>query len=78
MSDAKILKTKVMEEDIACGTITFRNVTSYNIMVANFNGLLFIYSSDYELLWAIKLDYVPLKIIVHDHENIKGMLTILS
>lgn len=67
VSNAKIIKTKVMEEDISCGAIAFRNVSAYNILVANFSGQLFVYSSTYELLWAIKLDYVPLRVIVCDH-----------
>jgi hypothetical protein len=53
-------------------------LSAYNIIVANFSGQLFIYSSNYELLWALKLDYVPLRIIVCEHEEIKGALTILS
>ena len=53
-----------MEEDISCGAIAFRNVSAYNILVTNFSGQLFVYSSNYELLWAIKLDYVPLRVIV--------------
>lgn len=64
VSNAKIIKTKVMEEDISCGAIAFRNVSAYNIVVANFSGQLFVYSSNYELLWAIKLDYVPLRVVV--------------
>lgn len=64
VTHAKIMKTKVMEEDISCGAIAFRNVSAYNIIVANFSGQMFIYSSNYELLWALKLDYVPLRIIV--------------
>ena len=67
-----------MEEDISCGAIAFRNASTYNILLANFSGLFFIYSSNYELLWAIKLEYVPLRIIVHEHEEIRGMLAILS
>lgn len=53
-----------MDEDISTGTIAFRNINAYNIVVANFSGQLFIYSSNYELLWAMKLDYVPLRIII--------------
>jgi hypothetical protein len=30
------------------------------------------------LLWAVKLDYVAIKVIVCDHEEIKGMIAILS
>lgn len=67
VSNAKIIKTKVMEEDISCGAIAFRNVSAYNILVANFSGQLFVYSSTYELLWAIKLDYVPLRVVVCEH-----------
>jgi hypothetical protein len=47
VTNAKIMKTKVMDEDISCGAIAFRNVSSYNIIVANFSGQLFIYSSTY-------------------------------
>jgi hypothetical protein len=78
VNNAKIIKTKVMEEDISCGAIAFRNLNAYNILVANFSGQLFIYSSSYELLWALKLDYVPLRVIVCEHEEIKGALVILS
>lgn len=64
VSQAKIIKTKVVDEEISCGAIAFLNNNSYNLLIANFSAQLFVYSSNYELLWALKLDYVPLKIVV--------------
>lgn len=78
VAEAKIVKTKMMEEEISYGAIAFCNSHTYNIIVANFSGQLFVYSSDYELLWAVKLDYVPVKVIVCQHPSIKGMMVLLS
>jgi hypothetical protein len=30
------------------------------------------------LLWAIKLDYVPIRVHICQHKDIKGMLVLLS
>lgn len=54
-----------MDEDISTGSIALRNINSYNILVANYSCQLLIYTSNYELLWAMKLDYVPIRIIVN-------------
>ena len=77
MSHAKVIKTKVMEEDISAGAIAFKG-NEYNILIANFTNQLFIYSSNYELLWAIKLDSTPIRIFVCEHEEIRGALAILT
>lgn len=37
-----------------------------------------VYSSNYELLWAMKLDYVPIKVLVCQHSDIRGMMVLLS
>lgn len=37
-----------------------------------------IYSRDYALLWAVKLDYVPINIMVSDSQNLKGALIMLT
>lgn len=66
-----------MEEDISCGAIAFRS-TGYNIMIANFSAQLLVYSSNYELLWALKLEYIPIKLLICQHSEIKGMLVLLS
>lgn len=58
VNQAKIIKTKVMEDDISCGALSFKASkyqNNYNILVANISAQLFVYSLDYELLWAIKL-----------------------
>lgn len=55
-----------------------KDFSSYNILVAKFNLQLLIYSSQYELLWAVRLDSVAIKVIVCRHEDIKGVITILS
>ena len=80
VSQARIIKTKVVEEEISCGAIAFLNhsPSTYNILIANFTAQLFLYSSSYQLLWAIKLDYVPLKLLVCQHPELKGMLVLLS
>ena len=78
VQDGKIIKTKMMEEQISCGTITFSKGSSYNILIANFSGQIFVYSSSYELLWAVKLQYVPIKVVVCQHQIVKGMLVLLS
>ena len=67
-----------MEDEISCGAITFTKGNGYNILVANFSGQLFVYSSNYELLWAVKLEYVPIKVVVCQHNIAKGMMILLS
>lgn len=37
-----------------------------------------IYSRDYALLWAVKLDYVPINVIVSDSVYLKGALIMLT
>lgn len=37
-----------------------------------------IYSRDYALLWAVKLDYVPINAIVSDSVYLKGALIMLT
>jgi hypothetical protein len=78
VENAKIVKTKVMEDEISCGAIAFAGANRFNIVVANFSGQLFVYSANYELLWAVKLDYVPIALIICQHQNIKGMMILLS
>ena len=46
--------------------------------MANFSGQLFVYSSNYELLWAVKLEYVPIRVLVCQHASIRGMMVLLS
>lgn len=77
VNNAKIIKTKVMEDDISCGAIAFRT-NAYNIMIANFSAQLLVYSCNYELLWALKLEYIPIKLVVCQHPELKGMLVLLS
>lgn len=36
-----------MEEEISCGTISIKTPNSYTIIVANFTGQLYVYSSNY-------------------------------
>ena len=68
----------MMQEQISCGCIAFAKGISYNILIANFSGQLFVYSSNYQLLWAVKLDYIPIRIFVCHHADVKGMIVLLS
>ena len=63
VNNAKILKTKVLEDDISYGTIIDKH-DDYNVMIANFQYQLLIYSSEYVLLWAVKLDSIALRICI--------------
>lgn len=81
VNQAKIIKTKVMEDDISCGALSFKTSkyqNNYNILVANISAQLFVYSSDYELLWAIKLQYIPIKLIICQNADLHGLLVLLS
>ncbi len=37
-----------------------------------------VYSKDYTLLWAVKLDYVPIRLIVSENPLLKGALIFLT
>lgn len=37
-----------------------------------------IYSRDYALLWAVKLDYVPINVVVSDSVYLRGALIMLT
>ena len=63
---------------MSCGAISLCTGSRFNILVANFSGQLFVYSSNYELLWAVKLEYVPIKVIVSQHHSLRGILVLLS
>ena len=63
VSQASILKTKVLEEEISYGTV-IPKVDNYNIIIANFQNQLFIYNHEYTLLWAVKLDSIVLKVCI--------------
>jgi hypothetical protein len=53
VSESHIRKTKAMEEEISCGTVV-EKAGGFNILVANFSHQILVYSSNYELLWAIR------------------------
>ena len=77
VSDATIHQTKVFDDAISYGTIIEKE-SNYNLIVATFQSHLFIYTSEYQLLWAVKLEYVALKIVVFQDKMLKGALGILS
>lgn len=52
-----------MDEDISYG-VAIRKEGDYNILVANFANQIFIYNSNYSLIWAMKANEVPIKICV--------------
>lgn len=37
-----------------------------------------IYSRDYALLWAVKLDYVPIRLIISEKSPLKGAMVFLT
>jgi hypothetical protein len=51
--ESQITKTKVLEDDISCGTV-LPKTNDFNIIIANFSHQIFIYTSSYLLLWAMK------------------------
>ena len=63
---------------MSCAAIAHRVSHWFNIIVCNFLMQMLVYSSDYKLLWAVKLDYVPIKIIVSEFELLKGAMILLT
>lgn len=77
VEDSCVARTKVFDEDIACGVVVDRGGT-YNVLVANFSNQMFVYSREYELLWAIKVEEVPVRVCVFGHQAFSGALAILT
>lgn len=66
-----------MEEDISCGTVITKE-NGFNIMVANFANQILIYTNNYELIWAMKADEVPVRICIFASKELFGALAILG
>ena len=78
VADARINKTKVLEDDVSCGTIIPKKVDEYNILVGNFSNQVLVYDQNYTLIWAVKMEEVPLKICLLEQRSLKGALCILG
>lgn len=50
----------------------------YNIIIANFNNQMFIYTNEFRLIWAVKVDEVPIKISICKSPTLKGALALLG
>lgn len=78
VDEGKIIKTKRLEEEVSCGALAFKPNQEFNIVICNFMMQMMIYSQDYTLLWAVKLDYVPIRLIISEHDLFKGTMVFLT
>ncbi len=78
VDEGKIVKCKRLEEEVSCGALAFKANLDFNIIVCNFLMQMLIYSRDYALLWAVKMDYVPIRIIVSENSLLKGVILMLT
>ena len=78
VTHAKITKTKVLEDDISCGAVVWKDANSYNILVGNFQNQILVYTDTYTLLWAVKMDETPLRICIMEDSLLRGTMCILG
>ena len=78
VEESKILKTKVMEEEISCGVVVDGMDGGYNVVVADFKNRVFVYTGGYELVWAVKCMEVPVGMRVFGAGAFRGAIAMIG
>ena len=78
VEEGQIIKCKRLEEEVSCGALAHKPGNDFNIIICNFLMQMLVYSKDYTLLWAVKLDYVLIRLIIIENSLLKGALIFLT
>lgn len=78
VEEGKICKSKRLEEEVSCAVLAHKQDRDFNILLCNFLMQMLLYSKDYCLLWAVKLDYVVISLFIPTEVPLKGAIIILT
>ncbi len=78
VEEGTITQSKSLDVEVSYGFCNVLPFEKYNIILATFNKLILFYTRDYELIWAIKMETVVLKMSMIEQPSIRGLLTILT
>ena len=67
-----------MDDDVSSALVIRKSQFEYNILVGNFSYQILVYDQNYTLLWAVKMEEVPLKICLFENKKLNGALCILG
>lgn len=79
IKESEIVRTKVMDEEISCGLVVGKGQgEGYNVVVGDFGNRIRVYNDLFVLIWAIKAEEVPIRMLVFRQQFLNGALAILG